>query len=68
MTVQQSLSDAREVSRLTLQIERDILAETHHRKHMMAAARAQADHRYELLTVKARIGRTRALRRPTKKR
>ena len=50
-----------EFKRLILQIERDLLAETHLRTLLTAATTTIAGHRQELRSVEARIKRTRRL-------
>jgi hypothetical protein len=50
-------TDRAEFKRLTLQLERDLLAQTHLRTLLIAASAATADHRQRLRTVKARIKR-----------
>ena len=52
-----SLTDRAEFKRLTLQIERDLLAQAHLRTLLIAADATIADHRRNLRTVKARIKR-----------
>ena len=52
-----SITERAEFKRLTLQIERDLLAQTHLRTLLIAADTTIADHRRRLRSVKARIKR-----------
>lgn len=52
-----STTDRAEFRRLTLQVERDLLAQTHLRTLLIAADTTIADHRQKMRTVKARIKR-----------
>lgn len=58
MTLTKYLDDFKEVQRLILQIERDLLKQSRLKTMLLTASESVADHRQELRTVKARMART----------
>ena len=57
MTLAKHLVDFKEVQRLILQIERDLLKQSRLKTMLLTASETVADHRQELRTVKARMVR-----------
>jgi hypothetical protein len=60
MALTNYLTDFKETTRLILQIERDVLAQTHLSTLLISARATLAGHREELHAVQARITRTRS--------
>ncbi len=68
MTLAKHLADFKEVQRLILQIERDLLKQSRLKTMLLTASETVADHRQELRTVKARMARAgRGKRRPARR-
>ena len=57
MTLTKYLDDFKEVQRLILQIERDLLKQSRLKTMLLTASETVADHRQELRTVKTRMAR-----------
>ena len=57
-----AITDRAEFTRLILQIERDLLSQSHLRTLLTAACDTVADHRRDLQAIEARLKRSRRMR------
>jgi hypothetical protein len=56
-----TITNRTEFTRLILQIERDLLSQSHLRTLLAAASETVADHRRDLRTIEARLKRSRSV-------